>query len=189
MISLVTYLALLLSQPPAATAPTLDESLRTELVQMEKTDQELRQATPIDVRAIVAADAAHTARMRQILDARGWPTIDLVGEDGAHAAWLLIQHADADPALQKRALGLMEPLLASGKVDRQNFAYLWDRVHVPQRYGTQGRCVSTTRWQPDTLESEAEVDERRKEMGMPPLAEYVAMASSMMCPKSRSGAK
>ena len=54
----------------------------------------------------------------------GWPTISEVGEKGASAAWLLTQHADADPVFQARALRLMEPLVAQGEVSKANHAYL-----------------------------------------------------------------
>jgi hypothetical protein len=36
----------------------------------------------------------------------------LVGEDGAHAAWLLAQHADRDPAFQRRCLDLLTQAVA-----------------------------------------------------------------------------
>jgi hypothetical protein len=52
-------------------------------------------------------DARNTARMRAIVRERGWPGRSMVDEDGAHAAWLLVQHADADPAFQRTCLGLL----------------------------------------------------------------------------------
>jgi hypothetical protein len=148
---------------------------------MERQDQALRSATPVDVKAVVASDASHTVRMRKVLAEHGWPTSDLVGADGAAAAWLLVQHADAAPDFQLAALALMEPLLASGQVKRGNYAYLWDRTHQPQRYGTQGSCVGKGRWEPDPIEAREQVEARRKEMEMEPLIEYVAMASRFLC--------
>lgn len=168
----------------AAKSTALDmraPALRSELLEMERQDQTLRTASPIDVKAIVASDAKHTERMRQILSAHGWPTTDLVGVDGAAAAWLLVQHADAAPDLQLKALVLMEPLLSSGQVKRQSYAYLWDRTHQPQRYGTQGSCVGKNSWKPDAIEAPDLVEARRKEMEMEPLQEYVAMASKYLC--------
>jgi hypothetical protein len=50
-----------------------------------------------------AVDAANTARMKRIVAERGWPGRSLVGDDGAQAAWLLVQHADHDPAFQRVA--------------------------------------------------------------------------------------
>src|SRR3546814_4825245 len=76
---------------------------------------------------------------------KGWPTISAVGEKASHAAWLLAQHADDDPALQVRALRLMEPLAKAGEASKSNYAYLYDLVMLKlagkQRYATQfGGC-------------------------------------------------
>jgi hypothetical protein len=92
------------------------------------------------------------------------------------AAWLLTQHADADPVFQARALRLMEALVAAGEVSKPNYAYLYDRFMLKlsgkQRYGTQwGACEGTVRpLRP--LEDEARLDELRAEMEMPPIEDY-----------------
>lgn len=173
-LALTLTLLMAISSVPAPVA----HSLRTELLAMEAEDQALRLAKPVDVKAIVAADAKHTARMKTIVTVHGWPTSSLVGSDGASAAWLLVQHADADPDFQRMALELMEPLLASGEIKSQEYAYLWDRTHQPQRYGTQGSCSGQT-WTPDAIEQPESVDARRRGMGMGPLTEYVQIASTM----------
>lgn len=134
----------------AAADDVASPALRAELLEMERQDQALRNATPVDVEAVVASDASHTAR------------IDF----------------------QLAALALMEPLLASGEVRGESYAYLWDRTHVPQRYGTQGSCVGKGSWKPDPIESPDHVEARRKEMEMEPLVEYVAMASKVLCSRS-----
>ena len=41
-------------------------------------------------------DRTHNARMTQVLAEHGWPGWQLVGSDGAFAAWVLVQHADLD---------------------------------------------------------------------------------------------
>ena len=179
MTILHTFLLLAATQSaaPVVGAP----ALRAELLEMERQDQELRTATPVDVKAVVASDGSHTARMRRVLSEHGWPTTALVGTDGSAAAWLLVQHADAAPDFQLAALTLMEPLLSSGQVKRQNYAYLWDRTHRPQRYGTQGSCVGKGNWKPNVIDSPELVEARRKEMEMEPLIDYVAMASKFLC--------
>jgi hypothetical protein len=58
----------------------------------------------------------NTARLKEVVAKHGWPGKSLVGEDGAFAAWLLVQHADADAAFQKQRLELMKPLLEKGEV-------------------------------------------------------------------------
>jgi hypothetical protein len=115
--------------------------------------------------AMEAGDRERTAAVHAIVDRLGWPGKSVVGDDGAHAAWLLVQHADQDPAFAKRVLGLMEPMVKPGEVAEQDYAYLYDRVAVhdarPQRYGTQFKDGV-----PDPIEDEAHVDERRAQIGL-----------------------
>src|SRR3546814_19820645 len=54
--------------------------------------------------------------------------LSTVGKDASHAAWLRVQHADADAAWQLRALRLMEPLAQMREASRSNYAYLYDRI-------------------------------------------------------------
>lgn len=129
------------------------------------------------------SDAANTEWLKARVAEDGWPTISEVGEKGASAAWLLTQHADADPVFQARALRLMEPLVAQGEVSKPNYAYLYDRIMLKltgkQRYGTQwGACEGDVRpLRP--LEDEARLAELRAEMGMPTIEEYGQMMDRM----------
>lgn len=50
----------------------------------------------------------HNARLALILSEHGWPGSTLVGEDGAAAAWLLLQHAILEPNLMRQAVPLLE---------------------------------------------------------------------------------
>jgi hypothetical protein len=117
-------------------------------------------------------DAANRQRLKEIVKEHGWPGKTLVGADGANAAWLLVQHSDADVAFQKECLALMEAA-GDGEVSRQDVAYLTDRVLVnekkKQRYGTQ----MGMNFEPQPIEDPENVDKRRAEIGLPPLAEYV----------------
>jgi hypothetical protein len=87
----------------------------------------------------------------------------------------LVQHPDIDAAFQKRCLALMTEA-PPWEVSAKNIAYLTDRVLVnegrEQIYGTQLAGDVT----PPPIEDEANVDVRRKEAGLPPLAEYVEAA-------------
>lgn len=53
------------------------------------------ESAPPLVRRVVKVVHANTARLRQIVAERGWPGRSLVGEDGADAAWLVLQHASS----------------------------------------------------------------------------------------------
>ena len=78
--------------------------------------------------------------MRTQIDEHGWLGKTLVGEDGAHHAWLLVQHADFDKDFQSSCLKLMSAQ-PKGEVSGVDIAYLTDRILVangkPQKYGTQ----------------------------------------------------
>jgi hypothetical protein len=119
-------------------------------------------------------DLENSAILARLLDARGWPGISAVGQKASQSAWLVIQHADDDPALQWKALTLMEAA-PEGEVDWSNYAYLYDRVMLKlrgtQRYGTQFTCVDRARV-PSPLEDPAIVDQLRSAAGLPTLAEY-----------------
>ncbi len=126
--------------------------------------------------AIRTADKENTGWLKQVVENRGWPTRTLVGQDGASAAWLLVQHADAEPKFQRKCLDLMAKLPRE-EVSQQNVAYLTDRVLLAegkkQLYGTQFTTVNG-KLQPRPLEDETNVDKLRAGVGLPSLASYAA---------------
>ena len=95
-----------------------------------------------------------------------------------HAARLLVQHADMDRKFQHRCLDLMAAL-PKDEVSQSNIAYLTDRVLLAegknQMYGTQLKDVDG-KLKPFPIEDEANVDRRRCEVGLPPLAKYLKKA-------------
>ncbi|MDB5963346.1 MAG: hypothetical protein JWP59_4640 [Massilia sp.] len=156
----------------ADTAPTAPQ-LRQELLAMQVVDQEVRSdlAKP-DYKRWTEVHASNQRRLKEIVQQFGWPTVAMVGQDGAAAAWLLAQHSDSDPAFQRKVLELMAPLVEKGEASAKNYAYLYDRTHVPQRFGTQGNCVSKETWLPFEIEDIGGLAERRRQAGMPTMAEY-----------------
>jgi len=158
-------------------------SLRDELLQMAKDDQAVRlgDLSANDVRARMSAvDARNLPRIKQIVDEHGFPDEAMVGRDGFNAAWLLVQHADADPAFQEKVLA---SLVASKQMGGEQLALLTDRVlraqGKPQRYGSQF-TEEGGHWAPQPIEEPvAEVDERRASLGMMPLADYACTIQAM----------
>jgi len=128
------------------------------------------------MRAVQEIDTESTTFLKAMIEASGWPSFTSVGKEAAHTAWLLVQHADSDPALQEEALRLMAPLVEEGQASATDFAYLTDRVlcarRQPQRFGTQFGQDATGANRPFPIEDFAHVDERRAELGLEPLAEY-----------------
>jgi hypothetical protein len=164
-----------------AKQPTND-TLRQELLRMVKEDQDARNTALMSqftdaaaLRQMEEIDRKHLPRLKEIVQQYGWPGRSLVGEDGSHAAWLLLQHADRDRDFQKRCLKLLQAAVKAAEASGAELAYLTDRVRVgdkkKQVYGTQFRQVEG-KLEAYPIEDEANVDQRRKEVGLPPLAEY-----------------
>lgn len=130
------------------------------------------------------ADEKNTKWLKEIVAKHGWPTYTLIGKDGAQAAWLLVQHADADPKFQRLCLDLMTKLPKT-EISLSNVAYLTDRVLLAegkkQLYGTQFTTING-KSQPRPLEDEKNVDKRRAEMGLSTLAEYAKQIEKMYGP-------
>jgi hypothetical protein len=155
--------------------------LRAELLARFDRDQSARRASYDDGRfanedanvALTEVDRENTARMKTIIAEHGWPGWKLVGVDGAHAAWILVQHADHDVPFQKDCLARLECAVKAGDADPADWAYLVDRVAVAEKrkqvYGTQ----FDEQRQPRPIEDEAHVDERRRSVVLGPMADYV----------------
>jgi hypothetical protein len=152
-----------------------DDELRAELLRRVEKDQVARKAHDWD--AMREADAENLPWLKRLVAERGWPGRFLVGDDGAHAMWLLTQHADADPAFQRHCLELLTAAVDAGEASRTERAYLTDRVLLheggQQEYGTQ-LTSRGGKWVPRNLRDPDGVDERRAAVGMRPLAEYLA---------------
>jgi len=142
------------------------------------------------VRAVQESDADSIAFLNRVIDEHGWPTIDIIGRDGAEAAWLLVQHADPAPELQRHALDLMQPLAARGQASVTNVAYLTDRVRVaqrrPQLYGTQFRPDADGVQRPYPIEDATHVDTLRTAVGWPSIATYARQLESAVGGRART---
>ena len=130
------------------------------------------------------------ARLVEMIDQLGgWPTPDLVGEDGSAAAWLICQHAISMPELQRRCLALLKPLAARGVVPRKQFAYLLDRIRMfegrPQVYGTQFVWDERGELVPHPIEDPEHVEERRAFIGLPSLREHARQVRETAGPPPR----
>jgi Family of unknown function (DUF6624) len=161
----------------------VEPDLRAELLRRAARDQDARMQAERDWEPVAAVDAENLPWLKQVIAETGWPGRSLVGEDGAHAAWLLAQHADRDPAFQRSCLTLMTDAAGHGEASPTEVAYLTDRVLLAegqqQEYGTQlaGR---DGRWQPRQLRDSGTVDQRRAAVGLGPIADYLAMMTSQL---------
>ena len=119
-------------------------------------------------------------RLRRVIESVGWPGTDLVSADGAEAAWLVLQHAIAEPDLLRRALPLLETAAREGRADPVHAAMLEDRIRFfegrPQRYATQLDWDADGSLSPGEVEDPQRLAERRRAVGLPPLEERIQEA-------------
>lgn len=115
--------------------------------------------------------------LKERISSSGWFDIRRYGAAADNAAWLLVQHADGDPAYQASVAVLLEPKVASGDTNPANFAFLRDRIAVrngvPQRFATQAECVEG-KWLAPKIEDPAGLDARRAAMGLEPYRDQLA---------------
>ncbi len=184
----------------AVNPPVRKPALRQELLKRVEQDQAIRKeliskgsANPDKavLERMQAIDLDNSKRVRAIVRRYGWPSPELVGRDGAEAAFLIVQHADL--VLQKEMLPLVEKAYRSGGLMGQSYALLLDRVLVgegkPQIYGTQAKRFEEWKGQEPVLEpieDEANVDKRRAEVGLFPLSEYREMLKKFYFPQDKS---
>ncbi len=126
-------------------------------------------------------DRLNTADLKWLLRVYDWFKISVFGAKADKDAWLIVQHADADLAFQKKILAVLEKLYVVGETSSENYAYLFDRVANSagdstqrrlQRYGTQGRCIGPGEWEAYPSEDPTNLEKRRAEMKLLSMSEY-----------------
>ena len=121
-------------------------------------------------------DSINLIKVKTILDTRGWLGEDVVGEQGNTTLFLVIQHSDIKT--QEHYLPMMRQAVKNGKAKGSSLALLEDRVALRQGrmqiYGSQiNRDIKTQSYYVSPLEDPDNVDKRRAEVGLQPLAEYL----------------
>ena len=172
--------------PAAPRAVGSNAALRDELRAMGKEDQEVRQRWIKDqqneaIKAEMGAiDAKHVARLREIIKQVGWPGRTLVGDNGMTDAWTIAQHGGKE--FLHETLPLMKEAVDKGELEGGLYATSVDRVRIQdgqkQLYGSQFN-TRDDKCEPLPIEDPEHVDERRKAIGLGPLAEYAKQLCEM----------
>lgn len=109
----------------------------------------------------------------KLLDKYGWPDPLVFGEEAGHSVWLVFQHLDSNPALQKQFLPILKNAVENDLAKSSWYAYLYDRVMVnsgeKQLYGTQ--LDGCGFW---PLADPYNVNERRLKLGMESVESYLS---------------
>lgn len=116
------------------------------------------------------------AEMKKLLESYGWPTYSMVGDLAADAPLLVINHHESD-SVRKAYLSKIKQACLDGEGSCMEFAKIQDRILVngdkPQIYGMQFRYNENHQLEPFPIENPEYVDQRRKEIGLEPLHEYL----------------
>jgi len=159
----------------------LNIELRDELLKLKKKDQERLNKSIAENRKtdalmdrIRASRDNNAARLCTILKQYGWPTSSLVGKDGVDAAFHLLR--ESVPQLKIDLLQVIIAVARMGEISRPTFASYIDRLRLDaglkQVFGTQATPIDGFLVL-FPIEAEAQVDMRRKQFELPPLADFL----------------
>lgn len=156
------------------------------IIALERADLDLRdrlvQSSQLGVgynKEIAALHQSNARQLEEIISVIGYPTVDLVGEKGSAAAWLVIQHAIGQPNFMRRCCRLLEKAVEAGQANPVHLAYLSDRIAIfegkAQHYGTQFDWDETGVLSPQLIDDRAEVNEKRRSIGLNTLEEQTKL--------------
>lgn len=163
-----------------------NEALSQELVELAKGDLSVRDELVADGSLsshgyhprMEAVHKSNAARLAAIIEQCGWPGKSLVGEEGAWAAWLIVQHAIGNPPFMRRCLSLLKQAASNNEVIPWQAAMLEDRIRMyegkPQIYGTQFQPNENGELNPYPIENPESVNDRRLAVGLNTLEERTA---------------
>lgn len=156
---------------------TEDQNYRLQIDQIEKKYGWESNEMKAHWKIINEKDSINLIKVKSLLDKYGWLGEDVVGRQGNSTLFLVIQHSDQKT--QEKYLPMMREAVKNGKATGSSLALLEDRVALGQGkkqiYGSQiGRDNETKLYYVSPLEDPDNVDKRRSEVGLLPLAEYVS---------------
>jgi hypothetical protein len=168
----------------------LNEALRYELLMMRDDVKGLQKSKFIIERKygpqsaqyeklsteIQELDKQHSVRVGEITSAYGWPGYSLVGKDGANALWLITQRLDKD--ILKACAPLIIKAARAGEANKFQAAVLQDKALIlngkKQWFGTQLYInAETGKVEVFPVADEANLENRRLEMNLGPISEYL----------------
>jgi len=121
-------------------------------------------------------DSINLIKVTEILDKNGWVGTDKIGGQANQTLFLVIQHSDLKT--QQKYLPMMREAVKNKNANGSALALLEDRVGLGegkrQVYGSQiGQDNETQKHYVLPLDDPDNVDKRRAEVGLGPLADYV----------------
>lgn len=167
-------------------AQAFDRELRDELLVRRERDQAARlecakgtgdEQIKCLMKTLEEIDKPNTKWLNLIFEKHGFPAVDLVGADGVKAFFLLLQHS-GDTALKEKCRPGLEKAFQEKVLSPSEYASFIDRLLTDQKklqiFGSNfeskdGKLVMSP------AEDIKNLDARRKQIGLPPMADYVKM--------------
>ena len=138
------------------------------LSEVLESDQRIRRSN--DFIKYAKEDHRNQELVISIIEKCGMPTLKEVDQRQMDAIWLGLQHSTEE--IRKKYFPYVEKAVKNGDLSKQQYALMKDRMLMdegkPQIYGSQienGKLYK--------LENPETVNERRKEMGLEPIEDYL----------------
>ncbi len=143
--------------------------LKKVLIDMWNSDQNARNGVN-NGEEIEKIDEKNIRILRKIIKKYGWPSINMVGREANRTAWIVAQHSDFGLKFQKKCLSLLKKSVSVGESEKEDLAYLTDRVLVnegkKQLYGTQFYINKKGVFTYRSIINKKDLNQRRKAMNM-----------------------
>ena len=114
--------------------------------------------------------------MQQLINDNGWPKYSSVGELAADAPLLVINHHESNE-VRKKYIAQIKQSCLEGEGSCMEYAKVQDRILVDENqlqiYGMQFRYNAQRNLEPFPIKDPEYVDQRRKEIGLVPLKDYL----------------
>lgn len=127
-------------------------------------------------RIINVKDSINLLKVEKILDEKGWLGSDIIGDIGNTTLFLVIQHADYQTRV--KYIPMLREAVKNGNAKPSDLALMEDRVLLAegekQIYGSQLEMDQKTKeYVLSPMIDPDNVDKRRSEVGLKPIAEYL----------------
>lgn len=172
-----------ITDPAANSSPvTLNKKLREQLLKLKEQAQErlnedlsYHRKPETLMERMRAFRAKNTERLCGILKQYGWPSVALVGHDGVEAAFFVLRNSSA-ASVKVELVQAITAAATRGDISLPDFASYIDRLRLEaglkQLFGTQA-TISDGLLVLYPIEAEENVEARRKQYQLPPLADYL----------------
>jgi len=138
------------------------------LSEVYESDQRIRKSNELIKYA--KEDHRNQELVISIIEKCGMPTLNDVTQKHMNAIWLGLQHSNKK--IRKKYFPIVEKAVENGDLSKQQYALMKDRIlmdaNKPQLYGSQIKNGKLYK-----LENPKTVNERRKEMGMGTIEDYL----------------